>query len=100
MLERLGVRERHFKRGGAFRLAGERARDDDKIEFTVELLKKDGMEYLSELVGSETEGLRQIFSEPSKHTLIVNEYIQRYGDFDGFFTRNNVERLTKATDKQ
>ena len=72
----------------------------DKIEFTVELLKKDGMEFLSELVGSETEGLRQIFSEPSKHTLIVNEYIQRYGDFDGFFTRNNVERLTKATERQ
>jgi len=72
----------------------------DKIEFTVELLKKDGMEFLSELVGSETEGLSQIFSEPSKHTLIVNEYIQRYGDFDGFFTRNNVERLTKATERQ
>ena len=72
----------------------------DKIEFTVEFLKKDGMEFLSELVGSEREGLSQIFSEPSKHTLIVNEYIQRYGNFDGFFTRDNVERLTKATERQ
>jgi len=30
----------------------------------------------------------------------VNEYIHRYGDFDGFFTRTNVERLTKATERQ
>jgi hypothetical protein len=37
---------------------------------------------------------------PSNHTLIVNEYIHRYGDFDGFFTRSNVERLTKATERQ
>jgi hypothetical protein len=70
------------------------------IEATVETLKKDGMGFLLDLVGSETEGLRQIFSEPSQNTLIVNEYIQRYGDFDGFFTRSNVERLTKATERQ
>jgi hypothetical protein len=70
------------------------------IEATVETLKKDGMAFLLDLVGSESEGLRQIFSEPSQNTLIVNEYIQRYGDFDGFFTRNNVERLTQATEKQ
>ena len=70
------------------------------IAATVETLKKDGMAFLLDLVGSETEGLRQIFSEPSQNTLIVNEYIQRYGEFDGFFTRNNVERLTQATEKQ
>jgi hypothetical protein len=70
------------------------------IEATVETLKKDGMAFLLDLVGSESEGLRQIFSDPSQNTLIVNEYIQRYGDFDGFFTRNNVERLTQATEKQ
>jgi hypothetical protein len=72
----------------------------EKIEETVALLKKEGMEFLLELVGSETEGLRQIFSEPSQHTLIVNEYIHRYGDFDGFFTKSNVEKLTEATAKQ
>jgi hypothetical protein len=70
------------------------------IETTVETLKKDGLGFLLDLVGSETEGLRQIFSEPSQNTLIVNEYIQRYGNFDGFFTRSNVERLTKATERQ
>ena len=71
-----------------------------KIEETVALLKKEGMEFLLELVGSETEGLKQIFSEPSQHTQIVNEYIHRYGTFDGFFTRSNVEKLTEATAKQ
>jgi hypothetical protein len=72
----------------------------ENIELTVENLKKDGMAFLLDLVGSETEGLRQIFSEPSQNTLIVNEYIHRYGDFDGFFTRSNVERLTQATERQ
>ena len=72
----------------------------DGIEDTVAMLKKDGMGFLLDLVGSEAEGLMQIFSEPSQHTLIVNEYIHRYGDFDGFFTKSNVERLTEATNRQ
>jgi hypothetical protein len=72
----------------------------ERIQETVSSLKKDGMAFLLDLVGSEEEGLRQIFSDPSPHTFIVNEYIQRYGDFDGFFTRSNVERLTEATGKQ
>jgi 4-hydroxyphenylpyruvate dioxygenase-like putative hemolysin len=72
----------------------------DKIEESVTALNNDGLQFLLELVGSEDEGLRQIFSEPSQHTLIVNEYIQRYGNFDGFFTRSNVEKLTEATTRQ
>jgi hypothetical protein len=72
----------------------------ERIEATVDSLKKDGMEFLLDIVGSEQEGLKQIFSGPSPHTLIVNEYIQRYGDFDGFFTRSNVEKLTEATGRQ
>jgi hypothetical protein len=72
----------------------------EQIETTVAMLKKDHMEFLLELVGSEEEGLKQIFSGPSRHTMIVNEYIHRYGSFDGFFTRSNVEKLTEATAKQ
>jgi hypothetical protein len=83
-----GTRVHHM----AFRTEG--------IEATVNSLGKDGMGFLLGIVGSEEEGLKQIFSEPSSHTLIVNEYIQRYGDFDGFFTRSNVERLTEATGNQ
>jgi hypothetical protein len=70
------------------------------IESTVADLKKDAMAFLLDLVGLEEEGLKQIFSEPSKHTLIVNEYIHRYGSFNGFFTKSNVEKLTEATAKQ
>ncbi len=72
----------------------------ENIEATIKNLKKDGMRFLLDLVGSEEEGLKQIFSEPSPATLIVNEYIHRYGGFDGFFTRSNVEKLTEATARQ
>lgn len=72
----------------------------ENIESTVAILRRDHMGFLLDLVGSEGEGLKQIFSQPSQHTMIVNEYIHRYGNFDGFFTKSNVERLTEATGKQ
>lgn len=70
------------------------------IEETFSALKKDGMNFLIDLVGSPDEGLKQTFSAASENTLLVNEYIHRYGDFDGFFTKSNVTLLTGATDKQ
>jgi 4-hydroxyphenylpyruvate dioxygenase-like putative hemolysin len=72
----------------------------EEIEQTVSALKADGMSFLLDLAGSAEEGLKQIFSSPSEHTLLVNEYIHRYGDFDGFFTKSNVTLLTEATAKQ
>ncbi|MDK2955576.1 MAG: hypothetical protein PWQ57_1072 [Desulfovibrionales bacterium] len=72
----------------------------EDIDETVAKLKADGMGFLSDLVGSPEEGLQQAFSDASPHTLLVNEYIRRYGDFDGFFTKSNVTALTRATDKQ
>ncbi|MFW5837287.1 MAG: hypothetical protein ACOCVM_04720 [Desulfovibrionaceae bacterium] len=70
------------------------------IEKTVDALKAGGLGFLSDLLGSPEEGLKQAFSEMSPNTLLVNEYIHRYGDFDGFFTRSNVTELTRATEKQ
>jgi hypothetical protein len=70
------------------------------IEETFTSIKKDGMGFLIELVGSPSEGLKQTFSLPSKNTFLVTEYIHRYGDFDGFFTKSNVTLLTAATAKQ
>lgn len=67
------------------------------IEDTCAALGRDGLKYLIDLVGSEREGLKQTFTVPSKRTLLVNEYIYRYGDFDGFFTRSNVSALTEAS---
>ncbi len=70
------------------------------VENTFNALKEDGVRFLIDLVGSREEGLKQTFSTPSAQTLLVNEYIHRYGDFDGFFTRSNVTLLTGATEKQ
>lgn len=72
----------------------------EEIEETVSALKNSGMSFLIDLVGSAPEGLKQIFSCPSENTLLVNEYIHRYGDFEGFFTKSNVILLTGATAKQ
>jgi hypothetical protein len=58
------------------------------------------MEFLIELISTEEEGLRQTFSALSPNALLFNEYIQRYGNFDGFFTKGNVTQLTGVTDKQ
>jgi 4-hydroxyphenylpyruvate dioxygenase-like putative hemolysin len=72
----------------------------EKIEDTFKGLVEDGMEFLLELVGSPEEGLKQTFTRGMPSTFLVNEYIHRYGDFDGFFTRSNVTDLTRATDVQ
>lgn len=74
--------------------------DTTHIEETYAALVEHGMEFLIELVGSPEDGLKQTFSQMSPNTLLVHEYIHRYGDFDGFFTRSNVTDLTRATDKQ
>jgi hypothetical protein len=72
----------------------------ENIDETFQAVKDDGMGFLVELVGSPEEGLKQTFTEASPNTLLVNEYIYRYGDFDGFFTKSNVSILTEATGKQ
>lgn len=72
----------------------------EHIEYTFEMLKKNGMDFLIGLIGSTEEGLKQTFSCPSKNTFLVNEYIYRYNGFDGFFTKGNVADLTGATSKQ
>ena len=74
--------------------------DTESIEEVYAGLRSDGQAFLLDLVGSPDEGLKQTFSAMSPHTLLVNEYIQRYGGFDGFFTRSNVTLLTEATRKQ
>ncbi|MBF0480521.1 MAG: hypothetical protein HQK81_00960 [Desulfovibrionaceae bacterium] len=70
------------------------------IEDAVAGLARDGLDFLSDLIGSREEGLKQIFSTMSPTTFLVNEYITRYDGFDGFFTKGNVTLLTKSTEKQ
>jgi len=64
------------------------------------LLLDDGIVFLIDLVGSPEGRQKQTFSVASEHTLLVNKYIHRYGNFDGFFTKSNVTHLTGATDRQ
>jgi len=72
----------------------------ENIDEVYEKLQEEGMTFMVELVGSREEGLKQTFSYPLKTTFIVNEYIQRYDGFDGFFTKSNVSKLTDSTNKQ
>jgi len=66
----------------------------------VKIQKSRGVEFTSEeIIGSEEEGIKQIFTMPTKHTNHIIEYIQRFGDFDGFFTPDNVESLMKSTEE-
>ena len=77
-------------------LAWDTSRIDDVFAGLVDV----GQEFLLDLVGSPDEGLKQTFSAMSHHTMLVNECIHRFGDFDGFFTKSNVTLLTEATKAQ
>lgn len=66
------------------------------IDFVVDAISAQGKGFLLDTVGSREEGLKQIFSSASDFSSLIIEYVQRFGDFQGFFTRNNVAMLTFA----
>ena len=66
------------------------------IDFVVDAIKARGKDFLLDVIGSREEGLKQIFSSASEHSSLIIEYVQRFGDFDGFFTKQNVAELTHA----
>lgn len=66
------------------------------IDYVVEAIKARGKDFLLDVIGSREEGLKQIFSSASEHSSLIVEYVQRFGDFDGFFTKHNVAELTAA----
>lgn len=74
---------------------GERA-GLEHIEYVVEAIKAEGRGFLLDVIGSKEEGLKQIFSSASEHSSLIIEYVQRFGDFQGFFTKDNVAELTHA----
>ena len=70
------------------------------IEKVVEIQKKRGIKFTTdEIIGSEEEGIKQIFTMPTQTANHIIEYIQRFGDFDGFFTPSNIGTLMKSTEK-
>ena len=72
----------------------------ENIEFLVDAITSQGKGFLLEVVGSREEGLKQVFSNASEFSALIIEYVQRYGDFQGFFTRENVALLTEAAGKE
>ncbi len=68
----------------------------ENIEYVVKQIKQEGQDFLLDVIGSKDEGLKQIFSNASEHSSLIIEYVQRYGEFDGFFTKKNVAELTHA----
>ena len=74
---------------------GER-NNQSNIDYVVNSIKEHGKEFLLNVIGSPQEGLKQIFSSASEHSSLIIEYVQRFGDFQGFFTRQNVAELTRA----
>lgn len=68
----------------------------ENIDYVVDRIQAQGRQFLLDVIGSREEGLKQIFSSASEHSSLIIEYVQRFGDFDGFFTRHNVAKLTEA----
>ena len=68
----------------------------ENIDFVVDAIAENGKGFLLDVIGSKEQGLKQIFSNASEHSSLIVEYVQRYGSFDGFFTQENVAKLTEA----
>ena len=68
----------------------------ENIEYAVKAISEQGKDFLLDVIGSKEEGLKQIFSGASEHSSLIVEYVQRFGDFDGFFAKHNVAELTRA----
>lgn len=68
----------------------------ENIEFVVSEIRKLGKDFLLDVIGSKDKGMKQIFSSASEHSSLIIEYVQRFGDFKGFFTEDNIAELTHA----
>jgi hypothetical protein len=66
----------------------------ENIDFVVKQIASQGRDFLLDVIGSKEDGLKQIFSSASEHSSLIVEYVQRFGDFNGFFTKQNVADLT------
>jgi hypothetical protein len=68
----------------------------ENIEHVVAQIAAQGRDFLLDVIGSREQGLKQIFSSASEHSSLIVEYVQRFGGFQGFFTKENVALLTHA----
>ena len=70
------------------------------IDVVVDAIRGQGKGFLLDTIGSRQEGLKQVFSSASDFSSLIIEYVQRFGDFEGFFTRDNVAQLTYAAGQE
>lgn len=70
------------------------------IDIVVDAISGQGKGFLLETIGSRSAGLKQIFSSASDFSSLIIEYVQRFGDFQGFFTKDNVAKLTYAAGQE
>jgi len=68
----------------------------ENIDYVVDAIREQGKSFLLDVIGSKSEGLKQIFSSASEHSSLIIEYVQRFGDFKGYFHKDNVAELTLA----
>jgi hypothetical protein len=68
----------------------------ENIEHVVKQIAAQGRDFLLDVIGSKEQGLKQIFSSASEHSSLIVEYVQRFGEFNGFFAKENVAELTHA----
>lgn len=68
----------------------------EHIEYIVNQIAAEGQKFLLDVIGSKEQGLKQIFSTASEHSSLIVEYVQRFGEFEGFFAKDNVAALTEA----
>jgi len=91
-----GPRLHHIAVAVSDRLSGSQQEGLENIDFVVNQIASQGRNFLLDVIGSKEDGLKQIFSSASEHSSLIIEYVQRFGDFDGFFTKDNVAELTHA----
>ena len=91
-----GRRLHHIALGVKDGFIGPEENNYRNVDFVVDQLKNSHVKFLDHIIGSCAEGLKQIFSQKSKYSLLITEYIQRCGNFDGFFTQENIAALTQA----
>ena len=72
----------------------------ENIDVVVDAIAAQGKGFLLHTIGSRQEGLKQIFSSASEFSSLIIEYVQRFGDFHGFFTKDNVAKLTYAAGQE
>jgi len=69
---------------------------EEHIDYVVKAIREQGKSFLLDVIGSKSEGLKQVFSTASEHSSLIVEYVQRYGGFQGYFHKDNVAELTFA----